>query len=264
MSRIRQCSSVALILASSIFAACSDSTGPSQPVTVDGLFAELRDAQQSLGAAQGATDNFMFVGVPILPFSALPATANCPFNATSQAFVCPSSTRSGITTSLYYQLLDANDQPQSAFSPTTTAAIRAVNDVSGTITTTGPNTSTTTIDGHGDHTLSGLLTGVHTLDGSSTTDIETSIVFSDQTFTSSVTMTETTTNLVLPARGSQYPTSGSIKLDLTSTGGDAFEAHVTITFNGTNTATMVITVGAETQICAVDLSGKQQPQCRAG
>ena len=138
-----------------------------------------------------------------------------------------------------------------------------MNDVSGTTTT---NSSTTTIDGHGDHTLSGLLTGVHTLNGSSTTAIETSITVSGSTVNSSVTLTETTTNLVLPRRGTaeRYPQSGSISFGMTSTGGTGFDVHVTITFDGPNIATMVITSGKSTQTCKVDLSGKKQLQCVAG
>jgi hypothetical protein len=212
--------------------------------------------------------DFMFFGAPLLPFSVIPAQANCPYDVSTQRFVCPSVTRSGITTSLYYQLLDASNQPQSAFSPTTTAAIRTVNDVSGTLTTSGTTVSgsapgTLIITGHGDHTLSGLLTDTHVLNGSSTTTLDIDLKFNDLPVNDTFTLAETTTNLVLPKRGSSspYPQSGSIALDLTSAADHTLDSHVVITFDGTNVATIVSTENGMTQTCRVDLTGKTEPQC---
>lgn len=78
-----------------------------------------------------------------------------------------------------------------------------------------------------------------------------------------LTIAETTTDLVLPQRGgaTPYPLSGSISMDVTTSGG-GFDVHVTITFNGTSTATMVVTSNGTTQTCTVNMASPQAtPSC---
>jgi hypothetical protein len=242
-----------LVLLAAILAACGESTGPKVPeVTVDSLLADIGQAME-FGAAAST------LGGVVAPSVTMPSAATCPYDNSNQRFVCPATTANGLTLTMYFQLFDASNTPQSAFSPTTTAAIRTVTDVSGTVSSpSGAPPSTTTVTGHSDQTLSGLLGATHTLNGTGnmTATMDADLV------TLSFTITQTITNLVLPERGSanQYPQSGTIALDIAS---DAdFDAHVTMTFNGTSTVTIVMTSGGTTQTCTLDLKNPQAgPAC---
>jgi hypothetical protein len=152
---------------------------------------------------------------------------------------------------MYYQLLDASNRPQSELNPATTAAIRSVSDISGTLTLSSGLTSGLTLNRHGDQTLSGLLTDTHTLNGTSN---------STQTMTLSgtslaLTTVETVNNLVLPRRGSgdRWPQSGSITIDMTV--GTGPTTRMTMTFNGTSTVVMEFSSagGGGPRTCNVDL-----------
>lgn len=251
MQLIRFSRAAYLPVACAILAACGESTAPKEAViTVDSLLADISDAQAFSAAGMSMSGAPMVAGM-------MPTAATCPYDSATQSFVCPTTTMNGVTMSMYYQLFDASGALQSAFNPTTTAAIRTVSDLSGTVPTTGALTAT--IEGHNDKTLSGLLTATRTLNGSSTT----TVTMNDGSQPLRLTIAETTTDLVLPQRGSAtpYPLSGSISMDVTTSGG-GFDVHVTITFNGTSTATMVVTSNGTTQTCTVNMASPQAtPSC---
>lgn len=247
MRSSRVARSVSVLIACAFIVACSDGTGP-QDVTVGDLLADVSDGQ-SFGAAGMA-----FAGAGAVPQLAAHDPAACAFNSGTGTFVCPSTTVNGITISRSFQLLDASGQPQSAYSRATTAAVRTVTDLSGTITsTTGTATTTVTFVAHDDATLSGLLTGTHTLNSSGNS----TAAITGGGLTHNVATTQTITNLVLPRRDSEtrYPQSGSIATGITvSSAGITHTLQVTLTFNGTSTATLVISTGGLSQTCTIDLS----------
>ncbi len=235
-------------------AACGDTTGPDlSVVTVDTLL-----AQASLGGAASAA-GLSAAGVPLA--SVTPGSASaCLFNATSQSFVCPDRTVNGLTLKMSYQLLDASNNALVSFSPTVVAAIRTIQDVSGTTTGIG-NAATATVTAHSDQILSGLLSNKPTLNGTSTNKTTSTVSGATLTMDSK----QTTTALVLPARGSgdQYPQSGSIKTELTITSGSTSSSmSLTMTFNGTSSVTYVLSSGTTTQTCTMDLRNPSaQPSC---
>jgi hypothetical protein len=240
-----------LALAYAVLAACGDSTAPNRVVTVDTLLAEVNDVQAIGNTAFGLG------GVATSP-GLIPLGQECPFNSVSQSFVCPSHTTQGITINLFYQLFDGSGATQSAFSPTTTAAIHTVTDISGTVTPPGglPG-SAFTLTSHNDQTMSGLLTDTHTLNGSGNT------LIGDES--STTTVATTITNLVLPNRGSakHYPQSGTIATDITSTleGLGSFTMNITMTFNGTSVVTMTFTSDGTTETCTFDLDNPSSGTC---
>jgi hypothetical protein len=237
--------------------ACGDGTGP-QDLTVADLLADVDEAQ-SYGASAMMAGG---AGASAVPRSVSGDPAACAFNSGTSTFVCPSTTVNGITVSTSFQLLDASNNPQSSYSRATTAAIRRVADVSGTITsTTGTATTTVTFVAHDDATLSGLLTGTHTLNSSGNA----TAAITSGGFAYNIVTTQTVTNLVLPQRGGEtrYPQSGTIAASIAlSSVGITNTTNVTLSFNGSATATLVISNGSFSRTCAIDLSRRNEaPSC---
>lgn len=247
MRSVRVSRAVSLLVACAVLAACGDGTAPKPSiVTVDTLLAEISEAQAFGAAGLG-------LGVGTVAFGPMPTRA-CSYNDSNQRFECSPMTVDGLTASRYYQLLDAAGAPQSAFNRTTTAAIRSVSDMSGTIDTpaSGPEpASSFTITAHDDQTLGGLLTGTHVLNGTGTSTID----FTSGGISFTINSQSTTTNLVLPRRGSRnaYPTSGSMAFSISSPS-DGIDISLVMTFNGTSTVTMTISSSGVTQTCTFDLA----------
>jgi hypothetical protein len=200
-------------------------------------------------------------GMP-LPSLTVPVPAGCSYAASSGSFACPGVSLNGLSFTRSFTLLDASGAAQSQFDPATTAAVRTHTTTSGTLASAG---STTTIDGVEDLTLSGLTTGIHVLDGTSTMHITGSIgsPFSGP-LPMDMTMTTTIAKLVLPsaASGSKYPGPGTITVDETSPlNGPAPALHVQMTFSGTGTVVVTITDGSFTSRCTVDLASGSAGSC---
>jgi hypothetical protein len=232
---------------------CSDSTGPSdvQPADLSQVLAELQPS--SLAPAMA-----MISPIPVPSFSAA-VPSSCSYDGASQSFVCPNVTVSGITASRSFTLLDASGTPQTVFDRTTTAAVRMKATFAGTLTT---GATTEVVDHQQDFTLSGLLSGVHTLNGTSRTHIAGSFGTGVTAIPIDMTMATTITNLVLPrsSSGSQWPQSGTIASTITDPELD-MPMTVVIAFNGTSTATMTMTVGGFTTTSTIDLAN---PGARRG
>ena len=248
-----------LVAACAVLAACGDGTAPKlSPVTVDTLLAELGETQ-ALG-----TPGLIFAGPTAL--GALPTSASaCPYNSSNQRFVCAPLIMGGLTTNRYYQLLDAQGAPQGEFNRASTEAFRTVADVEGSIDIDIPTDGftlasaiTLTVASHEDQTLSGLLSGTHTLNGSGNS----TLTFVGGGLPGGFTSSWTTSDLVLRKRGirSKYPQSGSIAVN-TSFDGDV-TSIVTMTFNGTSIMTMTIESGGITTTCTVNLANPEAfPSC---
>ena len=245
---------LAALTAATILAACGDSTGPDRtPLTVDEVFNDIEEVQSVTAATT------VFAGAP-MPSHAMPPSANCQFNPTSQSFVCPTTTATGLSFSRSFQLLDAAGAPQSAFSPTTTAAIRAISDASGTLTN---QNGSVTFTSHDDYTVSGLLLDNLTVDGTGTSH---SVITNTQNETVTVDATTTIDGLVVPRRrvGPHYPTAGTIDTDITFTsgGGQSTDVSIGIAFNGSSTASMTMSTGLGTVTCLIDLTRQNKvPNC---
>lgn len=231
--------------------ACADAFGPSLNA-VDDLFAELDNTWSS-------STNPVSVSPGITHLTTRPTAATCAYAVVNQRFVCPTRAQNGLTSSTSYQLVDAAGVPQPAFTPRATAAVHLATDVSGTLpTASGPPTALTA---RADEVLSGLITGIHTLNGTATS------TFTSGSGAAAVTysMVETTSNLVLGSRdrASPWPSSGTITTKIFSglPGGPALLSTVTSTFDGTRNVTLVIVTGVVTQTCTIDLKGVAVMKC---
>ena len=242
----------ALVAGLALAGACSDSTGPSdvQPSDLSAVLGELQPS--SLAPAVAAISP-----VPVPSFTA-PAPSSCSYDGASKSFVCPNVTISGITVSRTFTLLDANGTPQTAFDRTSTAAVRMITALTGTITTA---TMTATVDQQQDVTLSGLLTGMHTLNGTSATRTTGTFGTGTAALPIDVSMSATITNLVLPrsSTGSQWPQSGTITSTITESGlamltSPSTTMTVTVAFNGTSMVTVTTTIGGFTTTSKIDLA----------
>lgn len=247
----------------------SDSpTAPANPGTasfdVSAALAEISRGTPTAARAELGTSAVVAAGA-VVPSA-------CTYVAASQSFSCPTQTQSGVTITLSYMLLDAAGHPQSAPNVATTAAVRTLSTVKGTLTVPqGPVTGTLAIDRTEDMTLSGLLTGVHTLNGTANgTSVSTTTV-SGQSINFTSVDKSTTTNVVLPTSGSSspWPVSGTITSDqaLTSTSGSLSglktTIHAVITFNGSANMVVTITIDGKSSTCTINMQNPGTTTCSA-
>lgn len=251
MTTIRKLRAAALVTTAAFLAAC----GSDSSVAPDHPPADL-GAVLSEMTLPSITSSFV-PGAPALPSTTALTPSSCSYSATSQSFTCPTVSVSGITIARSFTLLNASGTPQSQFDPATTASVRTTSTTTGTVSSAG---ATITVDSQDELTLSGLLTGVHVLNGTSVTHMAGTDPGSATPFT--MTMSATIANLVLPATATeQWPKSGQIRMDITdSMLGAAGTEHIAMTFNGTSKVLVTVTSGSFSFTCTVDLAS-QAPSC---
>lgn len=248
----------ALALATVASACGSDSsTGPNNgvPATLDQTLAEL-----SIPALAASGAAFIDVGsdVPAL------LASRCPYAAASQSFVCSPVLVTGLTVNQSFTLLTASGAKQSAFDAATTASASAKTVLSGTINESG---STLNFGAQQEITLSGLLSGSHTLNGSSSMTVKGTLADGANTYPIDLAVSSTIANVVLPANvaagATIWPLSGSITVQASGTVGGLSIGTIkdTITFTGTSTVNITSTAQGLTQTCKVDLATGATPSC---
>jgi hypothetical protein len=247
----------ALALAALVGACGSDSsTAPKiAPATLDQALAEL-----SSPAVTSGSHAFYDVGAtaPALLLS------RCPYTAAAQSFVCTPFSASGVTINQAFTLLTASGAKQSAFDEATTAAVRVNTTVAGTVSSGGTNL---TIDGQQELTLSGLISGLHTLNGASSTTLTGTIANGTSTVPIDVTVTTSIVNLVLPANTTPgtpiWPASGTVTVQASGTvaGIPTGTQKVAMIFSGTSTVDVTVTGSGISKSCKVDLSKVTAPSC---
>jgi hypothetical protein len=208
-----------------------------------------------------------FSGAPVGAVSAGSATAawvpsSCAFSSSTKAFACPAVTLNGVTIARSFFLYDASGTALSAWDPKTTASVRTVTDVSGTLSPPPNFSGSINVSRHDDITLSGLLTGTHTLNGAGSGHSDAQLTNTQGTNRLVVDETSKTTNLVLPGKGanSVFPQSGTIELNQTLTVTLGSNAPTTammrevFTFDGTSVVSIDFTVGGTTRNCKLNLA----------
>ena len=249
---------LALLLAAAVLAAgCSDSaTGPTnQPADLSALLDEM--SAPSMSVAAGTSMPVASAAVTTRPRTVPSA---CPYDNATQRFVCPAVTVNGLTFTRSFQLLDVANTPHSRFEASV-VAIRTFSTVKGTLTNAATGGPAYAIDRQEVMTLSGIRTDRHTLNGVATSLVEGTITTARGTVHTKTTQTETTTNLVLPnpRTGSRWPI-GSVTVEsmseVTANGEQKVTSSstATITFDGTNKATITISTGLGTFTCTIDLA----------
>jgi hypothetical protein len=182
--------------------------------------------------------------------------ARCAYDASSQSFVCAPVMANSLTYKQSFTLLDASGNVQTAFSPTTTATLRASVTIGGTfVDGTDGSPSTWETQGKQDFTLSGLLGTTHTLDGTGTTTITNS--GSVPTTENRIIVTSKVEKLLLPAHAvgpSAFPSSGSISVKAAWVGTNQLVFDLKITFTNDGKATVVILGATNMLTCTVTLA----------
>lgn len=240
-------------------AACSSDnepmTAPSQPLDVSAAL-----------SASAAGDPWSYPNLSS-SFANLPSFANltglsCAYSSANQRFDCAPASLAGLTFKTSYYLLGADGGSLDVADASKVAAIRSLVDVTGTFTIP-PNqgeSRTLTVDKHDDLTLSGLLSGTRTLNGSSTEHDVLAMTINGVNSSTALDITTSTVNLVLPNGSNKFPASGTITMDSKSATTVAplpavtTTTHSVLTFNGTDIATLVTTISGHTQTCAIDLT----------
>ena len=256
MSRVRFVPAVAATAAALLLAACASdrAAGPTQSATLGKLLSEA-----SLSNLDGATSSIIPTSAarssafaPALP-GLDPAT--CPYDG--REFVCQRETVDGFTVNRSFTLLDASNAPQSQYDAATTAAVHASTSVVGSFTI---NEQLISFDEHQDVTLSGLLAGVHALDGTAVVTVTAPASGPVPAMNSKIT--RTLGHLVLPGTSGGYP-SGSLTVDdepATSTlPRTQPTTHLVLLFDGTSTAKATLSIaGAVVSSCTLDLAAQMQ------
>lgn len=233
-------SRVLAVAALGALAACGadSATGP---VSAD-LSSVLGELSPS--SIPGASSTLAMNGVPS---TAAIVPSSCSYASASQSFACPSLTVNGLTIGRSFTLLDASGATQSAYDKATTAAVRVNGIVNGTLTGTGATVADTSA-----MTLSGLLSGAHTLDGTDRAHLNgTSGALAT---TGPVTVVTTIAGLVLPTRQGGYPAAGTITTAMTITKPAAATNTIKLAFNGTSKVTVTNTSPVSTTTCTLDLA----------
>jgi hypothetical protein len=247
----------ALVLAVVAGACGSDSsTGPdSTPATLDQTLAEL-----SLPALTAGGAAFVDVSDDVPGLLA----SRCPYSAAAQSFVCTPVSASGLTVNQSFTLLSSSGAKQSAFDAATTAGASAKTTISGNINESG---TTLAVAGQQEITLSGLLGGTHSLNGSSTLTLKGNLSDGTSTFPVDLTIGSTIANVVLPANTTPgaviWPLSGTITVQVSGSVGGLSIGTITdtISFTGTSTVNITSTGPGGTQTCKVDLATGAAASC---
>ena len=225
---------------------------PSTPqTTLDQALGEL--TLPVLGAAGGSIAG-LFPGGSQL-------AASCAFSPAAQSFICPTAEANGLMINQSFTLLTASGATQSAFG-VTTESVRSNTVVSGSVAQDG---ATLTVDSEEQLTLSGLVTGTHSINGSATAHLAGSLFEGSDL---EIFMTSSIAKLVIPASttgGAQrWPVSGTIVVETSAllTGFPTSITRLTLTFNGTSKVNVTVTEDGVSRTCQQDLATSTEvPTC---
>ena len=212
-----------------------------------------------------------FLGGPIggggRPFDHGGISSTCTFSSTTGLVTCPPITRDGLTISSTTSFKTAAGVAQAAFDTLTNAVIKHV-EVSGT--QTRRDGAVTTVHHSSDQTVTGLTKGstLRTVNGTSAGTEATTGKDTIGTFSAARTIGDTTSGLKIPVStgAPTYPSAGTVirpmTVVVTYTGKTPTTSsrREVVTYNGTATATLVITHDGTTKTCTLPLP-HGRPSC---
>jgi hypothetical protein len=190
-------------------------------------------------------------------------SGNCAFDASSGRVACDPVTRDGLTVTRSAQYADANGAAQQTFDSLTTNTVNLQVTVSGTRIRRDGDTAQ--VQHASDRTVTGLVSASTgpTINGTSAGTETTTGSDSVGTFNAVRTIGDTIQNVVLPASSASsatsYPTAGTIIRSMLVTVMYVGQSPTTssrrevVTFNGSSTATVVVTKDGTTQNCTLPL-----------
>jgi hypothetical protein len=190
-------------------------------------------------------------------------SGTCAFDAASGRVACDPVTRDGLTVTRSAQYTDVGGAVQQAFDSATTNAVNLQVAVSGTRIRRDGDTAE--VQHASDRTVSGLAAGStgRTVNGTSAGTEKTAGSDSVGTFNAVRTIGDTIQEVVVPvaadSNATSYPTAGTIirsmQVSVTYTGQSSTSSsrREVITFDGSNTAAVVVTQDGTTQNCTLAL-----------
>ena len=195
---------------------------------------------------------------------------SCTYSASSTRVECEPVTVRGITITRSAAYTDASGAAQTTFDSLTTNTVNTRVAIAGTFTRR--DSSTSVLDGRSDRTVSGLARGStqRTVNGTSGGRETTNGTNRDgDQFTAVRDVADTVRGVVIPiaADGRSYPTAGTVirtmKVALTIAGGSAQTStrREVVTYDGSTTATAIITHDGETRTCTIPLP-YGRPSCQ--
>jgi hypothetical protein len=201
------------------------------------------------------------------PFGGLTLRGTCVFNSSSGRVEC-TDTKGGLTIVASASYKTASGTVQSA-PDSTTDAVNIQTDVSGTVTrrdsavSTVKHTSNRTVTGLAASSTQRTVNGAARGEESTTGKTDPGVVF-----TATRLVGDTTSGLVIPIVSGKptYPTAGKVirqmKATVTLAGGSPTtkERREVITYDGTETATLVVTTDGTTKTCKIPLP-RGEPSC---
>jgi hypothetical protein len=198
--------------------------------------------------------------------------STCSFAASTGDLTCGPNTRNGLTVTTIYTIKSTTGAAQSAIDTATTNSVRTRTTVTGTVTRSRDGSVTATVNNSSDRTVTGLAAAStqRTVNGTSKGSETASGTNRDgQKFTSVRSAADTTAGLVIPvsATTQTYPTAGKVIRAMSATttieGGTSSTTtrREVITYNGTATATLVITENGTTKNCTIALP-RGRPVCQ--
>lgn len=223
-------------------------------------------------------------------------TCSGAFNASTGWFVCTPVSTNGVNASEQIQYKTSAGVIQSAFDTATTNSVQVRTTVSGTVSyvkdsTTGGHwggrhgpphigrligdsstvlAANTTLSHQSDRTVTGLASGStkRTINGTSSGEESTTGTTSTGTFSSRRVAADTTRGVVIPITDGKptYPTEGTVirVMNATFTLGSAAPVTASrrevITYDGSSTAKIVITINGESKTCTMALP-HGRPNC---
>ena len=187
---------------------------------------------------------------------------NCSYSSTTGLVTCSETERNGLTVNRVLKFTTASGQTESAIDNTTNTASATVT-VSGTATERDGDQSV--VNESSNETITGLATGStqRTVDGGSVGTETTTGTSKQGAFTAKRVVGDTIKGVVIPLSSSSttktYPTAGTIiramNATVTITGQSPANSsrREVITYDGSNTAKVVITQDGKTQNCTLPL-----------
>jgi hypothetical protein len=195
------------------------------------------------------------------PFGDWHDADTCAFSTTTNRVVCQTDMR-GLAVTRSFSFLDASGAVQQRFDRNTTNTVNVTSTVTGT-TSHHNGDATSTVNASSDFTVAGLASGStqRTLDGKSAGTESTTGTKHGDAFTASRSAGDTISGIVIPIQDGKptFPTAGTIirsmQASITLNGGtpSTSSRREVITFDGSATATVVITHDGVTKNCTKPL-----------
>ena len=194
-------------------------------------------------------------------FASASSNDACAFSTTTNRLDCGPETHGGLTVTRSFSFLDATGAVQQSFIRGTTNTVNVQRSVSGT--RQHHETATSTVSSSSDLTVTGLASGSteRTVNGKAAGTETTTGTKDGVAFTATRIAGDTTTGLVIPIQDGRptFPTAGTVIRAMQATITHDGEAPSTssrrevVTFDGTSTATVVITQDGVTKNCTKPL-----------